>query len=256
MMRSRSWPILPLVLTLSGGCYGAKLLRQPIAVDKTEQRVLALSEQQAKLEKEIERLRSTLIRQEEMLRALRADTQTRLSELTQGVEEVGSRVEEEFERPDAFYPAKSWESDATERDPDGPYDPAGEGQNLTPEQIKDLYDNAYLELNRGNYQLALIGFRDYLASESKGELSDNAQYWIGECYYAQGEYRTALEEFARVGRDHPLGDKVPAALLKIAYSHLQLEERDEAREMLRDLINRFPTSNEATQARARIESLD
>jgi tol-pal system protein YbgF len=127
---------------------------------------------------------------------------------------------------------------------------------LTPAQTKAIYDNAYLDLNRGNYPLAMIGFQDYLRRSPGSDLSDNAQYWIGECYYAQRDFRRAIDELTLVDRDYPLGDKVPAALLKIGYSHLQLEEREEAKEVLRDLINRFPTSDEAAQARAKIKSID
>ena len=129
-------------------------------------------------------------------------------------------------------------------------------QEIAPEQLKAIYDNAYLDLNRGNYSLALIGFKDYLDKSPDSDLSDNAQYWIGECYYAQRNFRRAVEELILVDRHYPLGDKVPAALLKIGYSQIQLEDRSAAKEMLRDLINRFPTSDEAAQARAKIQTLD
>jgi tol-pal system protein YbgF len=248
---------LPLAVVLSTGCYGAKVLRQPIAADKTEKNVQTLVEQQAILQDEIAELRATIARQEEMIRSLRADTQSRLDELTENVDAVGSRVKDSFDRPDVYYSVPSEPQDYR-RSPTLPAygDSASAPQSLTPAQIKAIYDNAYLDLNRGNYSLALIGFQDYLSRNPDSDLSDNAQYWIGECYYAQRDFRRAIEELGLVDRDYPLGDKVPASLLKIGYSHLQLDDREAAKEVLRDLINRFPTSDEAAQARAKIRTLD
>lgn len=257
MLQPRLRFAIPLIFLLINGCYGAKMLRGPIAVDNTEQRVRVLSEQQAQLMAEVEELKDSITRQEELLRSLRADTQARLDELALGVDAVGNQVQDGFDRPDAYYSAPR----AT---PDSPTLPTGPGMSDTtvadhevaPEQLKEIYDNAYLDLNRGNYSLALIGFKDYLDKSPDSEYSDNAQYWIGECYYAQRNFRRAIEELILVDRNYPLGDKVPAALLKIGYSLIQLEDRAAAKEMLRDLINRFPTSDEAAQARAKIQTID
>lgn len=233
------------------------MIRQPIAVDNTEQRVAALTEQQAKLTAEVRELREILSRQEEMIRALRADTQTRLQELTMGVDAVGSRIDDNLSRPDAHYPAQPAREDPFAEPPAFPEaDTLAPAQELSPVERKAIYDNAYLDLTQGNYRLALLGFRDYLDRSPDSDLSDNAQYWIGEAYYAQREYRTAIEEFREVERSYPRGDKVPAALLKIAYSYIQLGDRDAARDTFRDLMNRYPTTDEAAQAREKIRTLD
>jgi tol-pal system protein YbgF len=247
---------LPVAAVLATGCYGAKVLRQPIAAEKTEKNVETLIEQQAKLYDQIAELRATIARQEEMIQSLRADTQSRLDELTENVDAVGSRVQDSMERPDAYYSVPPRPTEYRQPPALPAYGDSASGQILTPAQVKAIYDNAYLDLNRGNYSLALIGFQDYLNREPNSDLSDNAQYWIGECYYAQREFHKAIEELGLVDRKYPLGDKVPASLLKIGFSYVQLDDREAAREVLRDLINRFPTSDEAAQARARIRSID
>ncbi len=211
--------LLVFVILPVAGCYGTKLLREPVAVDNTEQRVLALTEQQAMLNVEIKKLQEALARQEEMMRGLRADTQTRLKELGESVDSVNNRVGDSLERRSLFIPspaastAQPEPSDSAEQavDSTGAVAP-------TPAQTKAIYDDAYLDLNRGNYSLALVGFHDYLKKSPDSELADNAQYWIGECYYAQRDFRKAIEEFSRVEQTYPKGDKVPASLLKVAYS--------------------------------------
>jgi tol-pal system protein YbgF len=249
--------LLPFLLLPAIGCYGTKLLREPVAVDNTEQRVMALTEQQAMLNAEIKKLQEALARQEEMLRGLRADTQTRLKELGENVETVNSRIGDSLDRRSLFSP-----SPAASTSPPGYPSTIPQGADssspgvLTPAQAKAIYDDAYLDLNRGNYALALVGFQDYLRKSPDSELADNAQYWIGECYYAQRDFRKAIEEFSRVEQTYPKADKVPAALLKIAYSYLQLEDRAAARRILRDLVARFSSTEEAAQGRAKLQMLE
>jgi tol-pal system protein YbgF len=87
-------------------------------------------------------------------------------------------------------------------------------------------------------------------------LSDNAQYWIGETYYAQKNYPKSIEAFEAVMAQYPGGDKAAVALLKLAYSQAALDRRAEARNNLEKLIRQYPGSNEANLARARLEELD
>jgi tol-pal system protein YbgF len=202
-------------------------------------------------------LQARSARQEEMIRALRADTQTRLDELSESINALGNRIGDTIER--RSYPAsQTWSPPGAPPQTSQARDTTGTSAAApgSPAQSKAIYDAAYLDLNRGNYSLALIGFRDFLSKDPESELADNAQYWIGECYYAQRDFNTAISEFSKVEETYPKGDKVPAAMLKIAYSHLQLDDRAGARATLRDLIHRFPKSDEATQARSKLPSLE
>ncbi|MDM7915540.1 MAG: hypothetical protein QUU85_09800, partial [Candidatus Eisenbacteria bacterium] len=135
--------LLPLAVLASSGCYGAKLLRQPIAVDETNETVKALSERQELLEQRLAALEQSLARQEEMVRALRADTQTTLTEITQSVETVGSRLDDALTRPSAP-PVRSWV-------PPSPAGASGDSARgaVNPAEAKMIYDNAYLDMTRG-----------------------------------------------------------------------------------------------------------
>ncbi len=252
-MRTGMVRLVPVALLLLNGCYGAKLIRQPIAVDETEQKIESLSERQTMLEETAKRLEEATARQEEMLRSLRADTQTRLQEIADGLLALQNQMSDQADRSASHARVPDWQ-------PVTPVQPAptdsGSAPAWSPGQLKPIYDNAYLDLNRGNYSLASLGFRDFLSRSPDSDLADNAQYWIGECYYAQRDFTKAIEEFGKVEQVYPRGDKVPAAKLKIAYSHLQLENRTAARNELRDLLRRFPNSEEAAQARSKLSSLE
>ncbi len=119
---------------------------------------------------------------------------------------------------------------------------------------RKLYDQAYLDYQRGNYSLAVLGFREYLRRNPSTDLSDNAQFWIGECFYAQRDFTSAVQEFQKVVDQYPRGNKVPAALLKIGYSYLQLGDKASARRYLKAVIDQYPNADEADTARNKLRS--
>ncbi|HEX9652322.1 MAG TPA: tetratricopeptide repeat protein, partial [bacterium] len=58
--------------------------------------------------------------------------------------------------------------------------------------FRGRYQNALNQFNSRNYQQALSSFNELLATDPNNSLSDNCQYWIGECYYAMGNYNQAV----------------------------------------------------------------
>ncbi|GJL55716.1 MAG: hypothetical protein NPIRA02_28480 [Nitrospirales bacterium] len=114
------------------------------------------------------------------------------------------------------------------------------------------YQQYYEMLRSGDLQGAFQGFRQFLTAYPRSSLASNAQYWLGECYYGQGQYTQAIREFKRVMTAYPTSAKVPAALLKIGYSHLGLHNAKAARSTFRQLVRTYPKSQAATKAYARL----
>ncbi|MDE0032969.1 MAG: tol-pal system protein YbgF [Deltaproteobacteria bacterium] len=107
-----------------------------------------------------------------------------------------------------------------------------------------------------DYSGAIEQFKKFLEKHPDSNLADNAQYWIGESYYALQNFDQAIVEFDLVRKDYPKSDKVPAAWLKIGYSFAELGNRVDARLFLQEVISRFPQSKEAEKAQDKIRSLD
>lgn len=116
----------------------------------------------------------------------------------------------------------------------------------------EVYNAAYLDLSKGNYQLAIQGFQQFLEKFPQSDLADNVQYWIGEVYYAQRDNQKAIEEFKKVIENFSKGDKVAVALVKIGYCHFNLGDQASGKKYLRIVIERFPNSEEARLARSRL----
>ena len=118
------------------------------------------------------------------------------------------------------------------------------------------YDDAMRLVERKDYRAAIPRFKDFLKKYPDNNLGENAQYWLGECYYAVKEYDQAILEFDGVRRRFPKGDKAPAALLKQGFAFAELNDRLDARLILQELVERFPESEEAGKAKQRLKSLD
>jgi tol-pal system protein YbgF len=123
------------------------------------------------------------------------------------------------------------------------------------EEAQRLYDSAYQDFVKGQYALALQGFSQYLQMQPASSLTDNAQYWIGECYYSQKKYAEAIQAFQAVITKYPEGEKIASAMLKLAYAQITAGQTTSGKTNLEALIKRFPESNEAKLARARLQEL-
>ena len=122
----------------------------------------------------------------------------------------------------------------------------------TPDEV---YKAALSDYTKGNYDLAINGFKTYMQLFPKTSLVGNAQYWLGETYYSQGNYLEAIREFEAVIKTYPKSEKVPGAMLKQGYAYLELGEASRGSAVLRELMNRFKNSREARLAQERLRQV-
>lgn len=118
-----------------------------------------------------------------------------------------------------------------------------------------LYNNALSDYNGAKYNLATQEFGDYIKYYGNTELAGNAQFYLADIEYHQGNYQQAVQDYDKVLEQYPSGNKAAAAQLKKAYSLLNLDQRDAGVRELRALVARYPKSLEAQQARDRLHSL-
>jgi len=136
-------------------------------------------------------------------------------------------------------------------------------------QASDLYQTAYIDYTRGNYNLAIAAFKEFIRLYPNTDLAEKAQYWIGESHFSlarnlQGrgereratqEYERAVQEFRRVVISYPRGDRVPTALYKEALTLVELGQPSLAEARLQFLLDQFPSTEEAAKAKEELARL-
>ena len=117
---------------------------------------------------------------------------------------------------------------------------------------KQAYETALNQFKLGNYQLAITSFQNFMTNFSSSELLPSAQYWIGNAYYAMRDYKSAIAAQQKVVRLWPENSKAPDALLNIASSQAEIGQASAARETLRTLVKKYPSSSASEQAKQRL----
>jgi tol-pal system protein YbgF len=117
-----------------------------------------------------------------------------------------------------------------------------------------LFQASYMDLTLGNYDLALQGFKNYLARFPGASNAADAHYYLGESYYSLSRYLEAVAEYQTVVKDYPKSRLAPSSYLKSGYCYQRLEEGDLAEKAFRELMSRYPRSEEAERARVELQS--
>jgi len=125
-----------------------------------------------------------------------------------------------------------------------------------PKTPKEAYEQGVGLLTLGDTALARERLIAFLEKHAGGELGGNAQYWLGESYYHDGDYRRAILEFQKVREKYEKSDKVDDALLKLGYSFASLGLKKEAQVFLKELLRRFPRSGIAPKAKEKLGELE
>jgi len=111
----------------------------------------------------------------------------------------------------------------------------------TVDDYKASYDLAYEFYANKEYEKSLKAFKILVDSDKEENLADNAQFWIGQIYYIQRNYKLAISEYKKVST---LGDmnKAPDADYKIALSYIGIGETDLALNQLNYIIEKYPNN--------------
>jgi tol-pal system protein YbgF len=118
-----------------------------------------------------------------------------------------------------------------------------------------LYSQGLSYYNGGQWELAIQSFNDYLKYYKDTDRASNAQFYIGECYYSQQDYKDAIAAYDLCSEKYPAGNKAAAAQLKKGFSLLALDQKTAGIRELRSVIQRFPDSHESELARQRLRKL-
>jgi tol-pal system protein YbgF len=118
-----------------------------------------------------------------------------------------------------------------------------------------LYSNGLRDITSGKYDLARSEFQDYLKYYGDTDLASNAQFYLGEIAYSQRQYSQAVTEYDKVLTNYPKSFKLAPARLKKGMALIELGQKSSGVKELREVVKRYPGTEEERRARARLKEL-
>jgi len=222
-------------------------------MDKMKNQVDLQTESNQRLEERTAEMDSLLKEQIDLINRLRADLAAILGGMDQRMEVVESKLEDLGQRfPELSRKMEMVKQSLSPVGDTGKVDTSSVKVNVDPQK---LYDASYLDLTKGSYDLAVTGFTNYLKYFPETDLAGNAQYWLGECYYAKKNFTRSAIEFHKVLENYSTGAKVPSALYKLGLSLIELKSTNQAEKYLNELMEKYPNTQEAKLAQEKLKKI-
>lgn len=143
---------------------------------------------------------------------------------------------------------------------------SAEGPAAPPEDYKEaastdytvpqkLYDDAQIDFKVKHYDEAKKKFEKFINNFPKHTLTPNAYFWIGETCYAEKKYEDAILAYESFLKKYPANNKVRGAMLKQAYSFIEIGDKKTGKVILERIIEKYPQSAEAKLAEKKIAEI-
>lgn len=123
-------------------------------------------------------------------------------------------------------------------------DPAKESQE---------YEAALNQFKAGKYKEAAALFSAFVQKAPDSSLAPNAQYWLGNAWYAQRDCKRAIEAQNIVTTKYAESPKAPDSWLAIATCQQEMGNPSGAKRSLETVIAKYPTSPAAESAQQRLK---
>ncbi len=121
--------------------------------------------------------------------------------------------------------------------------------------LQQTYQAGLRDYNSAKYELANNEFGDVAKYYPQEDLAGNSHFYMGEIAYRQGKYAQAVKQYDVVLEQFAGNPKAPAAQLRKGESLLDSQQRDAGAQELRSLIQRYPQTPEAAEARSKLNGL-
>ena len=126
---------------------------------------------------------------------------------------------------------------------------------ISNQEYRKLYSQYYKFFINEEYDSSIRGFQDLLTADKTHDLSENCQYWMGEAYFAKGDYDIALETFKKVF-NFPNEKKEDDAQLKIGICYIKIGDNSRAKKELQNYIDQYPRGEFVSKAKSYLTQLD
>jgi tol-pal system protein YbgF len=118
-----------------------------------------------------------------------------------------------------------------------------------------LYSNGLRDINGKHYDLATQEFQDYLKYYGDTDLASNAQFYLGEIAFIQGQYQPALDAYNKVIENYPKSFKTASAMMRKGFCLAELGQKAAAIRQLRSVVRQYPGTDEAKRSAAKLREM-
>ncbi|MEK6372424.1 MAG: tol-pal system protein YbgF [Acidobacteriota bacterium] len=184
-----------------------------------------------------------------------AELQTSMTELLERLDVLNARMAKLESGTPASSPAGPAASPPPVSVPVPSMTPARPSAPLHAAAIADDYRNALMLFGKSRFPEARAAFQQVFDVEPSGELADNALYWIGESYFAAGDYPNAMKYYERVTKEYGETNKAPDALFKTGLAFEKSGDLAMARRAFDECIRRYPYSTPAASAKLELKRI-
>jgi tol-pal system protein YbgF len=112
-----------------------------------------------------------------------------------------------------------------------------------------VYNDAFKKLQDGDYAGAEKGFRTFVQRHPQHALAGNAQYWLGETYYARRDYQNAMTAFAEGYKAYKTSPKGPDNLLKLGITLATLGRKADSCAIFARFAQDYPRATDLQKRR-------
>lgn len=219
-----------------------------VRIQRLERELSVLTGRYEESQYEIRQLRDRLERQAD-------DLEYRLNALESGGKGGASAGRTAAAPPPAAPPQQAAQRPAAGGTLGGPQTtpppaPAAQAAGPLPSDPQKAYEVAFGYLREANYDQAEKALNEFLARNGNHTLAGNAQYWLGESYFARGKYTEAAVAFATGAQKYPKGAKGPDNLLKLGIALGKINKKTEACTALSQLPQKYPEASASVKKRA------
>jgi tol-pal system protein YbgF len=120
---------------------------------------------------------------------------------------------------------------------------------------KAIYGQAQKSYANNDWPTALKQFDDYLKQYPNSDQSANAQFWKAKCLLNTEKFADAVKAFETMRSTYPTSSKIPFAMHNQAVAHSRLGQTAEAERLMQAVIDQYPMSPVAEQAKADLKKL-
>lgn len=204
-----------------------------------------------KLQQEIQELRGQLEVQAHEMKLLKEQQLTYYKDLDSRISGNGSAATTVKANPAVTAPKAVIAPTVAQK----PVAAANAASKANPADEQISYFAAYELVKNKKYDQAIVAMQNFVQKYPQGSFTANAEYWLGELYLAQKDYKQSIAHFDIVLNQYESSSKAAACLLKSGYAYAESGNTAEARRRLQQVIANYPDTPTAQLARTKLNSI-